>query len=142
MITLPTTNIAINFWYCTMFDNGEMEWIGKQNTGMSVPSDLKRMMTDANALGVLSCAVVDAEEHSGTATFAMLRIRNDMRKTAVNDAIRNELTNRLNGRIANSTAAPDERPRPPLPYLQNSMRNARRHALQAAELALTSGATK
>ncbi len=94
------------------------------------------MTNSVGAMTAYSDALADAGEHSTIATGAMMRILNQQRKTAVRDAVRLELTNRMNARIATGTAWQRDRPRPQLAYLTNSMANARRHEKRCVAMSL------
>ena len=131
-IKIPTKNRENNFWFGTKYDTEEMEWAGKCESGMMIPKSLKIIMNDVSVMSVLSDAVAAAGERGDIAGNVLLRIYNQERKTAVIEAVKYELVNRLNWRVANGNPH-NERPRPPLDYLVNSMRNARRHAAQLAQ---------
>lgn len=98
--------------------------------GIKTKKDLKTVMSSATVMNALSDAVVEAGEHSGTVVGVVLRLYNQKRKTAVLDAIKHELTNRMNARVAGGQMVDGDKPRPPLSYLSGSMDNARRHAAE------------
>lgn len=91
----------------------------------------------APVIPVCNDAHVGAVEPSATVEALLISIYSNMRKRALLDAILTELVERNNTRIAASKPPIGKigaTPRPPLPYLANSMSHARAHDKRVWEM--------